>query len=274
MGKTFLNDSVIPLLCKVAGLVDGQGVPLRDGVGKITSHRARSTLATWLRSNGLSLTYIANLLGHTDLKSLPWYLREDKHQFARTVRKHNPLERMVMAILDTEALKQGTGEPAVFYFLGYGPDGRPHMCASPDYRTCVHQMKCTECEMHVDAEQAEVIASRPGVLTIEVHIPTPPQVANLLDAEEEIGTEIMRHLPAPDVPGPAYHFNKNTPPRESDLELDVMKKELATLASEWAEKEGKFDMRSVGVKSLKQRMTDLVARIEAREAMRPESDPT
>ena len=58
-------------------------------------------------------------------------------------------------------------------------DGRPHMCASPEYQTCAHQMRCTECEMHVDAEQAEVIAHRPGVLTIEVRIPTPLMVADL-----------------------------------------------------------------------------------------------
>jgi integrase len=274
MGKTFLNASVIPLLCKVAGLVDERGVPLRDTVGKITSHRARSTLATWLRSNGLSLTYIAKLLGHTDLKSLPWYLREDKNMFARAVRKHNPLERMVMAILDTEALKRGTGEPAVFYYLGYGADGRPHLCASPDYNTCVHQMKCTECEMHVDAEQAEVLARRPGVLTIEVHIPTPTLVADLLDQAENVGVEIMRHLPAPEVPSPAYHFNTKLPPRSSAPELDTMKHELATLTAELAEKGRKFDMRSASMKSLKKRVADLAARIEARETTRSESDPT
>jgi hypothetical protein len=216
MGRDFLNRSVIPLLCKAAGLVDEHGVPLRDAVGKITSHRARSTLATWLRSNGLSLTYIAKLLGHTDLKTLPWYLREDKYRFARALRQHNPLERMVTAILDPEALKRGTGEPAVFYYLGEGADGRPHMCASPDYQTCVHQMRCTECEMHVDAEQAEVIAHRPGVLTIEVRIPTPPMVADLLTQEEELGVEITRHLPAPSVPSPAYHFNQAVLPRSSD----------------------------------------------------------
>jgi len=162
MGREFLNDAVIPLLCEKAGLVDEDGVPLHDAVGRITSHRARSTLATWLRSNGLSLTYVAKLLGHTDLKSLPWYLREDKHMFARAVRKHNPLNRLVTAILDTEAIKRGAGEPAVFYYLGYGDDGRPHLCASPDYSTCVHQMHCRKCEMYVDAEQAEVIARRPG----------------------------------------------------------------------------------------------------------------
>lgn len=274
MGQTFLNEAVIPLLCQVAGLVDENGVPLRDAVGKITSHRARSTLATWLRSNGLSLTYIAKLLGHTDLKTLPWYLREDRHMFARLVRKHNPLDRMVTAILDTEALKRGEGGPAVFYYLGYGPDGRPHLCASPDYQTCVHQMRCTECEMHVDAEQAEIIARRPGVLTIEVHIPTPPLVARLLDQEEELGVEVTRHLPAPEVPGPAYHFNKQIPSRSSDPELQQMRKELEAMTAEWVEKAEKFDLRSVGMKSLKKHIADLTAKIEEREASTSRGDPT
>jgi integrase len=274
MGENFLNRSLIPLLCKVAGLTDEGSVPLRDTVGKITSHRARSTLATWLRNNGLSLIYIAKLLGHTDLKSLPWYLREDKHQFARMVRKHNPLERLVTAMLDPAALKHGTGEPAVFYYLGYGSGGRPHLCASPDYQTCIHQMHCTECEMHVDAEQAEVISRRPGVLTIEVHIPTPPLVAELLDQEEALGVEVTSHLPAPEVPGPAYHFNKHVLPRGSDPDLQQMKKELAALTTEWTEKAGKFDLRSAGMKSLKKRIADLTAKIVSRETRKSEIDPT
>lgn len=274
MGADFLNRSLIPLLCKVAGLVDEQCVPLRDTVGTITSHRARSTLATWLRRNGLSLTYISKLLGHTDLRSLPWYLREDRHQFARTIRKHNPLERMVTAIFDTNALKRGAGEPAIFYYLGDGPEGKPHLCASPDYQTCVHQMRCTECEMHVDAEQAEIIARRPGVLTIEVHIPTPPQLAHLLDQEEELGMEITRHLPAPEVPNPSYHLNKQMPSRNCRPELQQMKKELEMLTNEWAEKVNKFDMRSVGMKSLKKHITDLTAKIQAVETNTSKSDPT
>jgi integrase len=264
MGKPFLNNTIIPLLCKVAGLVDENGIPLRDTVGRITSHRARSTLATWLRVNGLSLTYIAQLLGHTDLKSLPWYLREDKNMFARAMRKHNPLNRMVTAILDTEALKRGAGEPAVFYYLGYGDNGRPHMCASPDYSRCIHQMHCRKCEMYVDAEQGEVIARRPGVLTIEVHIPTPPDSEEILD-QKGLGEEITQHLPAPEVPSQAYHLNKEVLPRSSDPELEKMKKDLEVLTTEWTEKEGKFDLRSVGMKSLKKRIADLVAEIERRE---------
>jgi hypothetical protein len=128
--------------------------------------------------------------------------------------------------------------------------------------------------MHVDAEQAEVIARRPGVLTIEVHIPTPPLVATLLDQEEELGVQITSQLPAPEVPSPAYHFNKSIPPRNCDPELEQMKKELESLAAEWTQKAGKFDLRSVGMKSLKKRIADLAAKIESREAGKLEIDPT
>jgi len=123
--------------------------------------------------------------------------------------------------------------------------------------------------MHVDAEQAEVIAHRPGVLTIEVRIPTPPMVADLLTQEEELRVEITRHLPAPEVPSPAYHFNQATLPRSSDPELQRMKKEIEALTTEWVEKERKFDMRSVVMKSLKKRIANLAARIEAQEITAP-----
>lgn len=97
MGQQFLNGSVIPLLCKIAG------VSQTDVVGRITSHRARATTATWMRKMGMAPSDIGRLLGHTDpLRSLPWYLREDKHRLGRAYRKANPLERYVAAILDTE----------------------------------------------------------------------------------------------------------------------------------------------------------------------------
>ena len=60
MGTTFLNDSAIPLLCKLAG------VSQTDVVGRITSHRARATTATWMRKMGMAPADIGKLLGHTN----------------------------------------------------------------------------------------------------------------------------------------------------------------------------------------------------------------
>jgi len=126
MGPTFLNDSAIPLLCKLAG------VSQTDIVGRITSHRARATTATWMCKMGMAPADIGKLLGHTNpARSLPWYMREDKHHLGRAHRKANPLERYVAAILDTNA--HARSEPCVFYYLADGPDGRPRMCGNPHF---------------------------------------------------------------------------------------------------------------------------------------------
>ena len=74
--------------------------------------------------------------------------------------------------------------------------------------------------------------------------------------------EITCHLPAPDVPNPAYHFNKKVPARGNNPELEKMKRDLEALMAEWAEKEEKFDMQSVAMKSLKKHIADLAAEIE------------
>jgi len=167
MGRAFLNDSVIPLLCTLSG------VSRTDAVGRITPHRARATTATLLRKMGMAPTDIGRLLGHTNpAKSLPWYLREDKHHLGRVYRKANPLDRYVAAALDVDA--QVRGEPCVFYYLADGPDGRPRMCGNPHFARCVHQMACIECEAFIDHEMAEAIEKRAGVLTIAVPIPLPP----------------------------------------------------------------------------------------------------
>lgn len=128
--------------------------------------------------------------------------------------------------------------------------------------------------MYVEAEQAEIIARRPGVLVVEVHIPTPPSIVNILDREEELGINIAQHLPAPEVPSTAYHLNKNVPPRNDNPELQAMKNELAALTAELADKEKKFDMRSVGMKSLKKHIMDLALRIETYEKGTSGIDPT
>lgn len=45
-----------------------------------------------------------------------------------------------------------------------------------------------------------------------------------------------------------------------------MKDELEALATEWAEKAEKFDLRSAGMKSLKKHIADLATKIELHEA--------
>ncbi len=66
MSLSYINTSLIPTLCKVAG------IPRTDERGTITSHRARATLATLLYNapEGLSLFELMHWLGHTNPLSL------------------------------------------------------------------------------------------------------------------------------------------------------------------------------------------------------------
>ncbi len=262
MGRTFLNDSTIPLLCKLAG------VSQTDIVGRITSHRARATTATWMRKMGMAPTDIGKLLGHTNpAKSLPWYLREDKHHLGRAYRKANPLERYVAAILDTNA--HAKQEPCVFYYLTDGPDGRPRMCGNPHFSRCIHQLMCIECEAFIDHELAEAIEKREGAIVISVPIPLPPQMVAELNEQDEAGCNApmkLEDLPPPTLPGPAFHFNKKVPLRLSPTtSSDDVNARLQQIETQIAKKQGKVDQRSAAMQALLRERAELQVRPEVQE---------
>jgi len=261
MGRNFLNRQAIPLLCKLAG------VSQTDVVGRITSHRARATTATWMQKMGMAPTDIGKLLGHTNpAKSLPWYLREDKHHLGRAYRKANPLERYVAAILDTHA--HARQEPCVFYYLADGPDGRPRMCGNPHFSRCIHQMICRECEAFIDSELAEVIEKREGAIIISVPVPLPPQMVEELNEQDEAASDIatrLETLPPPALPSPAFHFNKKVPMRSPTTEAAEVHARLQQVEAQIAKKQGKRDQRSASLQALLKERAELQARLEAQE---------
>ena len=261
MGERFLNKSVIPLLCELAG------VSQTDVVGRITSHRARATTATWMHKMGMAPADIGKLLGHTDpLRSLPWYLREDKHRLGRAYRKANPLERYVAAILDTNA--HARQEPCVFYYLSDGPDGRPRMCGNPHFSRCIHQLQCIECEAFIDHEQAEVIEKRQGAIVISVPIPLPSQIVAELNEQDEAGNDgkLKREtLPPPTLPGPAFHFNKKVPLRVAPTTAEDLQTRLAQVEEQIARKQGKTDQRSASFQALLKERAALHTQMEMQE---------
>jgi integrase len=259
MGERFLNKSVIPLLCELAG------VSQTDVVGRITSHRARATTATWMYKMGMAPADIGKLLGHTDpLRSLPWYLREDKHRLGRAYRKANPLERYVAAILDTNA--HARQEPCVFYYLADGPDGRPRMCGNPHFSRCIHQLQCIECEAFIDHEQAEAIEKREEAIIISVPIPLPDHVVAELNEQDEAGRDVMAKLtslPPPVLPGPAFHFNKKVPMCSVSAPIEDLRARLAQVEAQIAKKQGKTDRRNASLQALLREQAELKTLIEA-----------
>jgi len=262
IGDGYITDHLIPLLCKAAGLTDEAGQPYKDAMGPITSHRARSSTAYYLKAMGMTPYDIGKLLGHTNPnKTLPWYLKENLHQLGRMYRKANPLDRTVHALLDTEAA--GRGEPCVFYYLSDSLDGRPRLCGNPHFRTCYHQLQCAECAAYVDVDMAEMIEQRPGVLHVSVPLPLPEQLVDDLNKREE-GLPTASPPPPPPLPSPAFHFNKNVvacvASDQSLSEGEQLRLRLQDLEAQLATTR-KRDTRNVALRLLKQEISDLKRRL-------------
>ena len=119
---SYLNTSLIPTLCKVAG------IPRADERGAITSHRARATLATLLYNapEGLSLFELMHWLGHTNPASTQQYVRVKPTKLAVSYSKAEHTSRLVEALVDTKA--DANGEVNIYYVLG-----EHGLCGNPDW---------------------------------------------------------------------------------------------------------------------------------------------
>jgi integrase len=140
----FINGSLIPTLCRKAG------VPLEDSRGKITSHRARATIASQLYNarEPLSIFELKEYLGHKHLSSTQHYLKVDPTKLATQVAKAGYFEQNMATIevlLDQDAVLSGgaaSGEPWKYYDLGHG------YCTNTFWAECKHRMACARCPFY------------------------------------------------------------------------------------------------------------------------------
>lgn len=75
----YINQVLIPLLCRKAGLSN------YDAQGRLTCHRARATLATYLYKRGVPLRHIQQWLGHNSPHSLIYYIKTDKASMSNQI---------------------------------------------------------------------------------------------------------------------------------------------------------------------------------------------
>jgi integrase len=144
LGMAFLNATLIPLLCRKAG------VPESDARGKLTSHRARSTIASMLGNakDPMTLLELQQWLGHRWPSSTQHYFQilptklgrayADADYFRRNV-------RTVDVLIDERTILSGAaanGVPWKYFDLGHG------LCANPFYEQCPHRMACARCPFY------------------------------------------------------------------------------------------------------------------------------
>ncbi|MFJ2378713.1 tyrosine-type recombinase/integrase [Streptomyces sp. NPDC087769] len=132
------------------------GVPASDVRGVITSHRARSTIASRLYNakEPMTLFELQAWLGHRSPESTQHYAKispntltkayKDAGYFANT--------RTIEVLVDREAVASGAaaaGEPWQHYDLGHG------FCTYSFFEQCPHRMACARCDFYTPKQSSK-----------------------------------------------------------------------------------------------------------------------
>jgi integrase len=179
LGPPYLNHRLIPVLCKKAG------VPRQDARGTITSHRARSTIATQLYSakQGMTLFELQEWLGHRCPSSTKHYLKLQPTKLVQAFASADNFRRnirMVEVLVDAEAVRSGraaSGDPWRFYDLGHG------YCTYDFFEQCPHRMACARCDYYVPKEESKalLIQAKGHLLRMRQEIPLTDAEAAAVD---------------------------------------------------------------------------------------------
>jgi hypothetical protein len=144
MGKRYINHVLIPLLAAKAN------VPPLDQRGRVTSHRARATIATFLGNceNPMSLWQLMRWLGHRTETTTRNYVDADITKVAVKVAEGSFLQQNLASIpvlIDNDAVMSGAAsseQPWKYFDLGHG------YCTLPEWAACRHRMTCAKCDFY------------------------------------------------------------------------------------------------------------------------------
>ena len=179
--KTYLNHTLIPALCQRAG------VPHSDARGSISSHRARSTIASQLFNarEPMTLFELQAWLGHQSPATTQHYVSTSPTKLTQAYKDAGYFSRNVRAIevlIDRDAITSGaaaSGSPWHYYDLGHG------WCSYEFFDQCPHRMACARCDFYVpkEGDQGLWLQTRDGLLKLLQEIP--------LSDEERAAVDVM-----------------------------------------------------------------------------------
>ena len=151
------------------------GVPDTDVRGKITSHRARTTIASQLYNakEPMTLFELQAWLGHRTPTTTQHYARitpntlsrayNDAGYFARNM-------RTIEVLIDRDAVTTGittNGQPWQHYDLGHG------YCGYSFFEQCPHRMACARCDFYTpkDSTAAQLLEAKDNLQRMLASIP-------------------------------------------------------------------------------------------------------
>jgi integrase len=198
VGHEYINQTIIPALCAKAG------VPTADVRGNITSHRARSTIASQLYNakEPMTLFELQAWLGHRDPGSTQHYAKITPNTLAKAYADAGYFERNVRTIevlIDRDTVTSGAavgGEPWQHYDLGHG------YCHYTFFEQCPHRMACARCDFYTpkDSSKAQLLEAKDNLQRMLTAIPLTDDERAAVDDGHAALDKILDRLA--DVPTP------------------------------------------------------------------------
>jgi integrase len=199
IGRFYINQRLIPMLCRKAN------VPEKDARGSLTSHRARSTIASQLFNSKepLTLFELQEWLGHRDPASTQAYAKVSPTKLAKKYSEAGYFERnmrTVEVLLDRDAIVSGAAardEPWRYYDLGHG------FCTNAYFVQCPHRMACAKCSFYVPKVSArgQLIEGRENLELMLQRIPLTDEERTAVEEGSVLFEQMCQRLA--DVPTPA-----------------------------------------------------------------------
>jgi integrase len=200
VAKDYINRTLIPTLCTKAG------VPTTDVRGRITSHRARSTIASQLYNakEPMTLFELQAWLGHRSPNTTQHYARitpttltkayTEAGYFARNL-------RTIEVLIDRDAVATGAaaGTPWQHYDLGHG------YCGYSFFEQCAHRMACARCDFYTpkNSSKAQILEAKDNLQRMLASIPlTDDERAAVEDGQEALNNLLGRLADSPTPAGP------------------------------------------------------------------------
>ncbi|MBO0807738.1 MAG: site-specific integrase [Actinobacteria bacterium] len=199
VARDYINRALIPALCAKAG------VPDADVRGKITSHRARSTIASQLYNakEPMTLFELQAWLGHRNPASTQHYAKITPNTLTKAYTQAGYFARNIRTIevlLDRDAVTTGAaagGQPWQHYDLGHG------YCSYTFFEQCPHRMACARCDFYTpkDSSHAQLLEAKDNLQRMLASIPlTDDERAAVEDGKAALDALLARLT---DIPTPA-----------------------------------------------------------------------
>jgi integrase len=201
VAKDYINRTLIPVLCAKAG------VPTADVRGNITSHRARSTIASQLYNakEPMTLFELQAWLGHRSPLSTQHYAKITPNTLTKAYTEAGYFARNVRTIevlVDRDAVASGAvtaGEPWQHYDLGHG------WCTYDFFEQCPHRMACARCDFYTPkgSTKAQLLEAKDNLQRMLVSVPlTDDERAAVDDGHAALDALLDRLTDVPTPAGP------------------------------------------------------------------------